>query len=261
MMASKLSNPDAPVGTTEGEYPQGSPLLLLPFQKLEEALLEPILNKMLDIVEMNYDCCEGTKASSVYVDCAMPFQYYPEVKEIPSTFTLANKPEPKTGFLKKKKEENPMRYDSVNLNPTVTVAAPVSDAATAREYLNKRIYDIRCERVNREFYKLFNLGVSTRPKSYKDLIEKITKGQFKLDEKRTKKIDAYIEADDFYGSYDDGIIWLADVMPDRYGFDAAIKAFDKLVQAAKDTVAVGTPAEGLKAVQALEDWQPTGKAN
>lgn len=202
---------------------------------------------------MNYDCCEQYPRHDMFPE----LEYYENILPPPK---LANKPEPKSRFAKKK-EENPMRYDSVSVNPTVTVAAPESDAATARVYLNRRIADIRWERVNREFYKLFNLGVNTRPKSYKDLIEKITTGQFKLDEKRTKNIDAYIEADDFYGSYDDGIIWLGDVMPDRDGFDAAVKAFDKLVQAAKDTVAVGTPAEGLKAVQDLEAWQPTTKAN
>lgn len=214
---------------------------------------------------MNYDCCEPYPCPSSLEDCflAKKAKSCDTVPTSTLTDLLANKPEdPKPwAFVKKKKEENPMRYDSVSVNPTVTVAAPVSDAATAREYLNRRISDIRWERVNCEFYKLFNLGVSTRPKTYKDLIEKITKGLFKLDEKRTKKIDALIEDDDFYGSYDDGIIWLGDVMPDRDGFDAAVKAFDKLVQAARDTVAVGTPAEGLKAVQDLEAWQPTTKAN
>lgn len=162
----------------------------------------------------------------------------------------------------KKKDTNPMRYDSVTVAPAINIeakAAPDADAVK-RKYLNDRLYMVRGNFRNAMQDK-FNYYGSAAPKTYKQLIEKITKGEFKLDEKRTKKIDFYVEDNDWYGNSFDGIIWTGEGAPDRDGYNAVIELFEVEYKKTQDTVAIGTPAEGLAAIQALEAWTPPAVAN
>lgn len=188
-------------------------------------------------------------------------------------------PAPLPSFLeiwypKQEKGNNPMRVTSEYNTPiaSASVINAKSDEAFQREYLltELSVYDRNwADPKFKELQKLFNIGTSNQPNGAEELIEKITKGQYKLDEKKMARLKA-AKAND--SDYDDdcdceyigdvfyGIIWDG-VQPDRKGYDAAIKEYDKAKADTKRKIIVSSPADGLQALLDLEAWLPTGKAN
>lgn len=122
-------------------------------------------------------------------------------------------------------------------------------------YLNNRVYDVYR---SFNFTEMFNIYVNNSPKTYKELIDAIKNDKFKLDEKRTKRIDECVEDEDFWGSSFDGIIWDGP-QPDQDGYYQAQKELKAAFIATKDAINVLPPAEGLKALQEFEKFEPSNK--
>lgn len=169
-----------------------------------------------------------------------------------------------------KQGNNPMRIETTNA--TAYVTAPKSDDAISREYLINRLekLDYYNETKSYELRKLFKLDAPRQPESAKQLIEMITKKQYKLDEKRLARLDEYVSDAIENGDDDadinswsngpfDGIIFTGFPKPDRKGYDAAMDEYVKAKTATKDIIMVSSPADGLKALQALIDWTPETK--
>lgn len=135
-----------------------------------------------------------------------------------------------------------------------------NEIEASRKYLNGRIQNIYWNKRD-ELATQFRIHNQDTPRNYKELIDAIKNDKFTLDTKRTAKIDACVEDDDWYGNAFDGITFNLPTAPDRDGYTAATKELDKKVQDTKDIINVGTPADGLKALQELEAWTPAGKAS
>jgi hypothetical protein len=141
-----------------------------------------------------------------------------------------------------------------------TMTTTYNEIEASRKYLNGRVqstYWIKRDELSEQF-RIHN---SEFPKTYKELIDAIKNDKFTLDTKRTAKIDAYAEDDDWYGNAFDGIKFNLPTAPDHDGYNAAVNELDKKIQDVKDVINVGTPADGLKALQELEAWTPVGKAS
>ena len=137
--------------------------------------------------------------------------------------------------------------------------------------IEQNTLDYLSRRVESTFYGLhseladtFNLYKDNKPKTYKELIAAIKGDKFKLDAKRTKRIDEYFSDGDededcfysFRGSLD-GIIWDGP-QPDRKGYDKAIEDLSKAKTDTMDTIRVITDEEKrLAALKAFEAWVPS----
>lgn len=165
---------------------------------------------------------------------------------------------------------NPMRID--NTTATAYVTAAKSDDATSRDYLLSRLslYEGWRNPKMPELSTFFNLNEDGRPKTYLQLIDAIKNDKFSLDDKavkRLKRLQDNLDAEDEdfdeeygYGPFF-GLIFTDFPKSDRKGYDAAVKEFEALMKATKDTIMVKSPAEGLTALQVLEAWTPVGKSN
>ncbi len=136
--------------------------------------------------------------------------------------------------------------------------------ANARRHLQDRLYTVTYNKRGK-LDLLFNRYVDNTPKTCKDLIDAIKNDKFKLDEKRINLLEARREdsEDEYCFTYNDpfdGIIWDGPQY-DEKGLKAAKEELDALKTKTTDVIMVGTPAEGLAALQAFEAWLPEGKAN
>lgn len=145
---------------------------------------------------------------------------------------------------KKKEEENSMTTQN-----------------TERDYLKRRLMDALYI-FQDDIATAFRIRNSETPKTYSELIDAIKNGKYTLDEKVTKRVDAYFEENGFtpWGPFY-GIKFQLDTAPDRDGYDAAEKALNKRWQDAQDIIMTGDAAAGLKALQDFEAWKPAGPAN
>lgn len=168
------------------------------------------------------------------------------------------------------KGNNPMRYETTTANAVITAAK--SDEAIQREYLSERLRGMTSSWSNpkyRELRELFNIDVDNTPKTAKQLLDAIQGGKFKVDEKKLKKAEAYFNGDDDFDDdcaceYPRGVwygITFDGPQPDHKGYDKALNDYEKAVQDTRDIIMISPPADGLAALKALENWQPTGKAN
>lgn len=179
------------------------------------------------------------------------------------------------------KEENPMRFGDTNPNSTVISGVSLSaiadasktDLQTQREYLlrrhsdiesNYRYYGSEVDKM-KAFFNIDGYATMNRPKTAKDLLDRIAAGTIKLDEKKLALQDIAIASGDGFEDTDGHWVGQADAFyaldfgdptPDRAGFEAAKDAATKALRAAKDTIMIGTPEAGLAALQALEVWTP-----
>lgn len=164
------------------------------------------------------------------------------------------------------KGNNPMRIE--NTTATAYITAEKSLDAVSRDYLLSRLsnYDSWHSPKLRELNELFKLNEEGLPKTYQQLIDAIKGDKFTLDAKKIKRLEARAEDDDMdledygYGPFY-AVIFTDLPKADRKGYELAITEFNKLIRATKDIIMTSTPADGLKALQALEAWLPTGKAN
>lgn len=134
-----------------------------------------------------------------------------------------------------------------------------TEAAVQRDYLSCRLRDATYDKDN-QLAEQFQMHSDPSPKTYKQLIDMIVNKKYTLDDKRIKKIDAAIEADNLYAIFGcfDGIVWNGG--PDVDGYNAAIKAMHVEKQKVKDIIMGGVYADALKALQAFEAWTPVGNA-
>jgi hypothetical protein len=128
-----------------------------------------------------------------------------------------------------------------------------NEIEASRKYLNGRINSVMWQKRD-DMVKQFRMHNSEQPRTYKELIDAIKNDLYTIDTKRAAQIDGYVEDDDWYGNAMDGIKFNLPTAPDRAGYDAATKEFEKAVNSAKDIINTGTPADGLKALQELEAW-------
>lgn len=110
------------------------------------------------------------------------------------------------------------------------------------------------DRLNNSFYKkeeemvpLFNLNTPKVPDTAEKLVAAITSGDYTI---KTDSDRKYLQAVD-------QITWRSpSIVPDQAGYDAARASLIDLRQTAKDTVAVGTPADALTAIKAIDAFVP-----
>ena len=132
---------------------------------------------------------------------------------------------------------------------------------TERDYLRRELTNVSYAKED-ELAKMFRIHNLDTPQTYKDLIDAIKNGKYTLDEKVTKKVDAYIEEHGrsgwgpFYG-----IKFNLDNAPDYDGFHKAIAERNRQRTIAERIIMTGDAAAGLKALQDFEAWTPVGKAN
>lgn len=167
------------------------------------------------------------------------------------------------------KGNNPMRFEQTSAIATIQ-AAP-SETAVQRDWLLKQLkdytqYEWRAPKVQ-ELTELFNLNAPKFPKGSQALLDAFTNGKFTVDQ---KKVDANTKSfsdsdiddeDDFDGHgyvserfY--GITFTDIPVADRKGYGAALEAYRAMVESTEATIVIGTPAEGLAALQALKLWTP-----
>lgn len=158
---------------------------------------------------------------------------------------------------------------TINLAPAASASMSTkSDVAIQRDYLMSRLNEldssVRYGKMRQKLRDAFFLDVNNTPKTSAALIEAITSGKFKVDERKAKLQaagDDYDEdTDEYFGGPLGAITWDGPT-PDRTGFDAALETLKAQLKTAQDTIIVKSPDEGLAAIQALEAWTPTGKAN
>jgi len=141
---------------------------------------------------------------------------------------------------------------------------PMTETQETRNYLIRRARDINYNKSD-AIAVLFDIHRQTSPKNYKELIEWVKKGHYKLDAKRVKQLEAQVEGDDEMDFYScgcfDGIIWTGRGEVDHKAHDAAqverIKKHNDLL----DTINVLPSEDGLKALKAFEEWMPKGPKN
>lgn len=163
---------------------------------------------------------------------------------------------------------NPMN----TINTTATVTASKTDLQTQREYLLKRWNDVQSSfcygSLDTKLNDAFNLNVDNHPKTSKELFDGITSGKYTLDAKKSALQDiAAAKSDGGFYDDDDNIVWgplyafnWGGLTPDRLGYEKARESFNDQLKAAKDTIMIADPADGLAALQALEAWTPTPAA-
>lgn len=149
----------------------------------------------------------------------------------------------------------PMNYANV---ANAVVSAPPSDTSIQRKYLEGRLQDIYYTKRDPLEAK-FGLTDDDAPRTPKEFKERMDAGKFQI---RGIDIDKDKGEQYRYWHWTDLIRWRDPaVKADQEGFDAAKKDLKAKRQAALDIIKIGEPADGLKAIQELEAWEPTGAAS
>lgn len=168
-----------------------------------------------------------------------------------NNFSLADNPAPTpcppTATTKRaKKEEETMSTSYINISND----QKQSDEMTKTEYLLGRIRNAYYAKSS-ELRTFFKLDDDDAPTSPKELVERIQAGAFELPKPRFEDSDDRDE--DFYDYCNPirNIRWRSGPA-DRAGYEAADKKLKDALQAGKDTIMIGTPAEGLATLQAFE---------
>ena len=160
---------------------------------------------------------------------------------------------------------------SANYNAPVAIAAveQKTDLQSQREYLLDRWGDVERSftygNLHDKMRTAFNLDADPTPKTSRDLVDGIKSGKYKLDEEKAKLQDIAVAQEHGY-ELPNGV-WVSShdmtfamnwngISPDRVGYETARDAFKGNLKAAKDTIMIGTPADGLTALQALEALTP-----
>lgn len=185
----------------------------------------------------------------------------PVYKPIPLDNSVPKACKKRCGSIEKEEGKNPMAYNSYSAPTAVAAISAIDPTVEQRAYLRDRAKVLRYSKRD-ELPGMFNLYVNNAPKTYKELIETIKNGKFKLDEKKTKLIDEAIEDGDrwYVNGPFDGIIWDGP-QPDHDGYSAANEALESQFTKVVDAINILDPKDGLAALQAFEAWVPTGKAN
>lgn len=105
-----------------------------------------------------------------------------------------------------------------------------------RNYLNCRVNDVYYNHAS-ALRKQFHVGENTGPQTYAELIKWIKDGKYTLDAKVTKKIDAIVEDEVYFGTPTDGIVWNGRGFTNDFdGYHAAMKVLETAKQDALDDI-------------------------
>ena len=167
---------------------------------------------------------------------------------------------------------NPVYFAPIPQQACTVPCAPVPKCTQKKEktmyvdndkHIESSKINYLSDRANSVFYKKadelpkqFGLSDDAAPRSVSEFVKRIQDGKFMYKDETKKDTEGY-----FYRPYE-GIRWRdPSVKEDNAGHKAAYEALSAAYQDTKDTIAIGTPAEGLAAVKTLEAWTPTvGKA-
>lgn len=181
--------------------------------------------------------------------------------------------------MKQEQGNNPMRNETASIS-SATVINAVSDESKQRDFLlselNEKVQYSWRDEVYSKLKKMFNIGAPIVPQTSQELIDAFKNGKVTIDQKKvdrnakywaSRMKDEYFDDDDSDFCEGDvyerffGVTFTDLPVEDRKGYDAAVEAYDKAKTATKRKIMIGTPAEGLDALIALENWQPTGLAS
>lgn len=146
---------------------------------------------------------------------------------------------------------NPMNYNQTNAVATVIADTSEQDK---RKYLSSRLGDIFYDR-RADVDEMFGFGGIDHPKTAKEAMERIKAGKFTIDGSDDEKPRRY-----FY--FDEAFSWRdPSVKQDEAGRDAALSELNDFRDGLLDIVKVKSLDEAFDTLKALQEWQPTGKAN
>lgn len=208
--------------------------------------------------------------------------YYPPI--LLGTCTTAATPCTQAEYLsqlrymdsKQEQGNNPMRAysDTTATAISITTSDAGSESKEQRQYLLRRFEDITRAEWREDsrvalLRDMFNIHAPIAPKTSKELLDAMKNGKYTVDQ---AKVDAQTK---FFAAEGDDRddLWSEDIN-DRYygitftdlpvadmkGYNAAYEAYRKLVQDTRDSIMIGTPAEGLAALRAFELWMPEQNA-
>lgn len=174
-------------------------------------------------------------------------------------------------YYNKEQGNNPMKTEYTTATATITTAP--SEVSTQRNYLfdrlNAQTFSYRDPKY-KELKKLFNIDAPESPQNGADMIAAIQGGKFTVDDKKfARAAKARADSEDCHGYDEDGeyifTMWYGVTFTDlpkadRKGYDAAVSAYQAQIETVRDTIMIGTPAEGLAALTALKLWTPTQTA-
>lgn len=185
----------------------------------------------------------------------------------------------------KEQGNNPMRYDDMygtttsksNTNvagsSTVINMTNQSDESKQREYLLSEFDEATGYRdeTRHKLVKQFNLNAPTIPTSSAAILDAFKNGKFTTDQAKVDLNtkfhanegedgdyeDRYDSDDKYIGAQYYGITFTDLPVADSKGYYAAMEEYETFKKNTKRAIIVGTPAEGLAALLALESWTPT----
>lgn len=192
------------------------------------------------------DCPTTTSTAPVWGSvCGVPTVYYGVKQEKEDTmYPTCN-------------TKTDTRAATANVN--INAPAAWDKAQTAQEYLLNRLRDALYPKYS-SVDKVFKFGETNVPKTLTELMDRLKKGDYKLDkdgEKRLKReaLDSeYGDIDDdfyFQSAFTNYLDWQTEPF-DQEGWEAARQAVSDAYDAAKDVVMVSSAEDGLKALQAFE---------
>lgn len=164
---------------------------------------------------------------------------------------------------------------------TINAAEQPTEASIQRDYLLSRLEGLKSRfedmsrKIRNDLRKQFNLDAKDLPSDPTEFVRLLKKGDITLDDKRIAKLKARAESldEDEYGddeldetgtpdifryhSLTSFLIWKDAPKADRKGYDAASAAYAADFQRTKDII-MTSPADGLDAIYALENWTLKG---
>lgn len=162
----------------------------------------------------------------------------------------------------------PMNKYPTTATGSVAIAAieTKTDLQTQRDYLLNRWSEVNSSfqngKIRSKMTEVFNLYVSNKPKTSKELVDGITSGKYTLDATKaalqeigTAREDFYDEDDNYTGTPFYAMNW-GGLDPDRLGYEKARDSFSNSLKLLKDQIMTGDPAASATALQALEAWTP-----
>lgn len=159
-----------------------------------------------------------------------------------------------TNMLANQKQEgnNPM-YNTINSTTPIE--------AQQKNYLLDRARNVYYG-LEQKLFDQFHINDDVKPKTLKELQDRIAKGQFVIRDRDGDYVSAEDwddEEDDFaYGNLSGSIRWRDPAKKADYkGREVALKDLEKAKTALNDVIMIGEADEALKALQAFENWVPS----
>lgn len=164
---------------------------------------------------------------------------------------------------------NPMGYEIKTTAAVASIINSATDESKQRDFLLEELrrfspYDWRTP-FDAELHKMFNIDAPRAPRSSQELLDAFKAGAISIDQKKVDMNTAYNAGDgscedddgEYVGAQYYGITFTTLPIEDRKGYTKAKEEFDAAKVDTKRTIMIGTPAEGLAALKALESWKTT----